>query len=123
MAKKEQNQENEPVTKEELQSYLAQAQELESNRHKSEAVRYMFEPMGAIKRRMSRLNLKEIVTFANWSTLMALLNPDEIRLAPEIWMDFILDYKISEGGKGRLEGQNVFEMMQENKEMDEAFKG
>ncbi len=115
--------EEEVVTQEQMQEYLAQMKELEQNRHKSEAVRYMFEPSGAIKRRMSRLNLKEIVTFANWSTLMALLNPKETRLAPEIWMDFILDFKISESGKGRLEGQNVFEMIQENKEMDEGYKG
>lgn len=119
MAKKN---EEDTITREELESYLTQIRELEGNRHKSEAVKYMFEPDSTIKRRMSRLNLKEIVTFANWGTIMALLNPSETRLAPEIWMDFILDYKISEGGKGRMEGQNVFEMIQESKEVEDAFK-
>lgn len=113
---------NEQVTKDEMDAYIAQMREIEGTKHKSEAVRYMFEPNSDIKRRMSRLNPKEIVTFSNWGTLMALLNPKETKMAPEIWMDLVLDYKISEGGKGRLEGQNVFEMIQENKDAGDGFK-
>ena len=113
---------NEQLTKDQMDNYLEQMRAIESNKHKSEAVRYMFEPDKVIKRRMSRLNLKEIVTFANWGTLMAMLDPKETRMAPEIWMDLVLDFKISEGGKGRLEGQNVFEMIQESKETEDAFK-
>lgn len=114
---------DESPTKEEMARYIEQMQQIEGDRHKSEAVRYMFEPGGGIKLRMSRLNPKEICTFANWGTIMALLNPDEVRMAPEIWMDLILDLKISEGGKGRFEGQNVFEMIQENKDINDGFKG
>lgn len=113
------------VSPEEFAAYKKQMAEagLTSDLHKSEAVREMFDFDRKKLPERTRLNLKEIVTFAGWSTMMDALNPDDPRMLPEVYMEWIMRYKLSEGGKSRMEGMSIFQMQSEEKELKSAFTG
>ena len=89
--------------------------------HKTEAVRELFDfPREKLSQR-TRLNEKEILTFALLKTNMQMLNPNEERLWPEIFMDNIMEMKISLKGKGRDEGMGIFQMQSEEKEIERGY--
>lgn len=91
--------------------------------HKSEAVKEMFDfPLHKLPER-TRLNKKEIVTFAGWQTMMDALDPDDPRMLPEVYMEWMMRLNLSEGGQSRKEGMSIFQMQNEEKELKSAFTG
>lgn len=99
----------------EASEYYKKQSEDGSNLHKTEAVRELFDfPREKLAQR-TRLNEKEILTFAVLKTNMQILDPTEDRLWPILFMENIMEMKISLKGKGRDEGMGIFQMQQEEK--------
>lgn len=90
---------------------------------KSEALKELFDfPPEKLKQR-TRLNEKQIQTFAVIMANMAMMNPDEPRTWIEAYMDFVMEMLISLKGKGRDEGMGIFQMEREEKEAKDAYTG
>jgi hypothetical protein len=103
----------------ETQDYVPISDEAKA---KSEAVRELFDfPREKLPQR-TRLNLKEIQTFALIKANMEILNPDEDRLWPILYLQNIMELKISLGGEGRREGMTIFQSQQEANAFEEALK-
>jgi hypothetical protein len=92
---------------------------------KSEAIREMFGflPVKDILKSRTRINLKQAHSFAMQRTMLAMLDSNETRLAPEIYMDEYMTHVLSVDGKSRLEGMSIFQYQQEEKDMSDAIVG
>ena len=90
---------------------------------KSEAIREMFDfiPTKDKLKSRTRINLKQAHAFAMQRTILAMLDPNETRLAPEIYMDEYMTHVLSVDGKSRLEGMSIFQYQQEEKDMGDSI--
>ena len=104
-------------------SYYKKMGEDGSSAHKSEAVKELFDFDSSKLPQRTRLNEKEIQVFAVLKTNMQILKPGEERMWPELWMDNVMEMKISLKGKGRDEGMGIFQMQNEEKEIKEGYTG
>lgn len=101
--------------------YYKKLSEDSGSQHKTEAVREMFDFKREKLPMRTRLNEKEILTFAILKTNMQMLDPNETRSWPEAFMDNIMEMKISLRGKGRDEGMGIFQMQQEEKASEGGY--
>lgn len=114
--------ENEKL-QQDLEYYKKASEVNESDRHKSEAVKELFDFSKDKLPQRTRLNEKEILTFAVLKTNMQMLNPHEDRLWPECFMDNIMEMKISLKGLGRDEGMGIFRLQaEENKDVQDGYR-
>ena len=92
---------------------------------KSEAIREMFDfiPGKDKLKSRTRINLKQAHAFAMQRTILAMLDPNETRLAPEIHMDEYMTHVLSVDGKSRLEGMSIFQYQQEEKDIADSVTG
>ena len=105
-----------------VEYYQKIATEVDGNKHKSEAVRELFDFTKDKLPQRTRLNEKEILTLTNLKTNMQLMNQNEDRLGPEIWMENLMEFKISLKGLGRDEGMGIFRLQAEEKEAQDGTK-
>lgn len=91
---------------------------------KSEAVRELFDFKREKLKQRTRLNLKEVLSFANLRAFSYFLHKDpaDDRLLAEIWMDEVMEHKLSLDGRSRQEGMSIFQMQNEEVEMEKALK-
>jgi len=83
---------------------------------KSEAVKEMFEFEDKRLPERTRLNAKQIQTFAMLYTQMAALDPFDNRPLPEVYMERIMRLNLSLDGKSRFEGMSIFQFQKEEGE-------
>ena len=105
-----------------VEYYQKIATEVDGNKHKSEAVRELFDFTKDKLPQRTRLNEKEILTLTNLKTNMQLMNQNEDKLGPEIWMENLMEFKISLKGLGRDEGMGIFRLQAEEKEAQDGTK-
>lgn len=88
----------------------------DGSKAKSEAVKEMFEfPPERLAER-TRLNAKQIQTFAMLKTQIAALDPLDNRPLPEVYMENIMRMNLSLDGKSRFEGMSIFQFQKEESE-------
>ena len=102
--------------------YFKKLTEAGDGAHKSEAVKELFDFTKDKLPQRTRLNEKEIVTLTAMKTNMQLMNPKETRLGPELWMENLMELKISYKGLGREEGMGIFRLQSEEKDMQDGYK-
>jgi hypothetical protein len=102
--------------------YYRKLTEAGDGAHKSEAVKELFDFDNSKLPQRTRLNEKEILTFATLKTNMQILDPKEHRLWPVLFMDNIMEMKISYKGLGREEGMGIFRLQSEEKDMQDGYK-
>jgi hypothetical protein len=108
--------------KQEAEYYKKIADTEGEGRHKSEAVKELFDFSKDKLPQRTRLNEKEILTFATLKTNMQMLDPHNNTLWPILFMDNIMEMKISLKGLGRDEGMGIFRLQAEEKEAQDGTK-
>lgn len=89
---------------------------------KSEAVKELFDFEDKRLPERTRLNEKQIQTFAMLKTQIAALDCDDDRPLPEVYMENIMRMNLSLKGQSRFEGMSIFQAQREEGE-DEAHGG
>lgn len=88
----------------------------DGSKAKSEAVKEMFEFEDKRLPERTRLNAKQIQTFAMLRTQIAALDPMDNRPLPEVYMENIMRMNLSLDGKSRFEGMSIFQFQKEEGE-------
>ena len=96
--------------------YYKKEAETGDGKHKSEAVQELFNFAKDKLPMRTRLNEKQIQSFAIIKANLAMLDPNEIRTWIEVYMEAVMEMLISLKGKGRDEGMGIFQLQHAEEE-------